>query len=122
METTDMKSIRIAVAAALLMTSGGALAQSAKDAQCLILSNAFAQDTKDTNAQKLAEASMYFYLGRIAEGETATQLKTLLDAQAKTIDEKTAGGLMNTCINGFKAKMDLVQSLAPKQPATPPKK
>jgi len=120
-----MKSIRIAVAAALLMTSGGALAQSAKDAQCLILSNAFAQDTKDTNAQKLAEASMYFYLGRIAEGETATQLKTLLDAQAKTIDEKTAGGLMNTCISGFKAKMDLVQSLAPKppaQPATPPKK
>jgi len=117
-----MKSIRIAVAAALLMTCGGALAQSAKDAQCLILSNAFAQDTKDTNAQKLAEASMYFYLGRIAEGATATQLKTLLDAQAKTIDEKTAGGLMNTCITGFKAKMDLVQSLAPKQPATPPKK
>jgi hypothetical protein len=117
-----MKSIRIAAAAALLMTSGGALAQSAKDAQCLILSNAFAQDTKDANAQKLAEASMYFYLGRISEGETAAQLKTLLDAQVKTIDEKAAGGLMNNCISGFKAKMDLVQSLAPKQPAPAPTK
>jgi len=120
-----MKAFRIATAAALLVTSGGAFAQSAKDAQCLILSNVFAQDTKDANAQKLAEASMYFYLGRISEGETAPQLKTLLDTQAKTIDEKSAGGLMNTCISGFKAKMDLVQSLAPKppaQPATPPKK
>lgn len=117
-----MKAFRIAAAAALLMTSGGALAQSAKDAQCLILSNAFAQDAKDTNAQKLAEASMYFYLGRISENATAPQLKTLLDAQVKTIDEKSAGGLMNNCISGFKAKMDLVQSLAPKQPAPAPTK
>jgi hypothetical protein len=114
-----MKSIRIAAAAALLLTSGGAFAQSAKDAQCLILSNIFANDTKDANAQKLAEASLYFYLGRISEGATAPQLKTLLDSQAKTIDDKTAGGLMNGCVNGFKSKMDLVQSLAPKQPATP---
>ena len=44
-----MKALKIAAAATLLMTGGSAVAQSASDAQCLILSNAFASQAKDEN-------------------------------------------------------------------------
>lgn len=118
-----MKSLRIAVAAALLMTGGAAVAQSATDAGCILVSNAFAQQAKDANAQKLAEASFYFYLGRIGSSASAAQMKSLFDQQAKTVTETTAGGLMDSCVKEFQAKVQLVQSLSAKPPAaTPPKK
>jgi hypothetical protein len=113
---------RIAFAAALLATSGAAAAQSATDANCFILSNAFAQNAKEPNAQKAAEAASYFYLGRIGSHASAAQLKALFDAQAKTITDATAPAMMSDCIKELQAKADLVQSLAPKQPAQPPKK
>ena len=113
-----MKTLRIALAATLLMTGAAATAQSANDARCILLSNVYAKQKQDTNAQKLAEAAFYFYLGRISPSVTATQLKTLLDAQAKTVTDATAGGLMNTCAKEFEAKLQLLQSLAP-APAQP---
>ena len=68
----------LATAAALLMTSAEASAQTATDARCIILSNAFAKAGKDADAQKLAEATLYFYLGRI-NMTSGPQLKALLD-------------------------------------------
>jgi hypothetical protein len=115
-----MKTLRMAFAATMLVASAAASAQSATDARCIVLSNIFAADAKDANAQKLAEASFYFYLGRIGP-LTSAQLKTQLDAQAKTITDATAGNLMNGCIKEFQAKVQLMQSLAP-QPAAPAKK
>lgn len=122
-----MKLTRIAIAAGLLATSGAAAAQSANDARCLLLSNAFAKQAKDAQAQKLAEASLYFYLGRIATGETAAKMKALFDAQTKTITDANAGNLMNECVKDFQSKMDLVGSLGTPPagaaaPTTPPKK
>ena len=116
-----MKALPLALtAAALMITSSAAAAQSATDAGCILLSNAFSKNAKDANAQKLAEASLYFYLGRIGDHATSAQLKTLFDTQAKTLDDKTAGPMMNACVNGFKSKMDLVQSLSPQPPAAAP--
>jgi hypothetical protein len=112
-----MKPLTIAIAAALLTTSGAAAAQSATDAQCLILSNAFAKGVKDAQQQEAAKAAFYFYLGRIGETATAAQLKALLDTQGKTITEKTAGETMNKCVQGLEAKVELLQSLAPAKPA-----
>ena len=118
-----MKSLRIALAATLLMTGAAASAQSASDARCLLLSNAFAGQTKDANAQKLAEAAFYFYLGRLGSSATAAQTKSLFDQQAKTVTDATAGGIMDSCVKEFKAKVDMVQSLGSKPAAaTPPKK
>ena len=118
-----MKSLRIAVAAALLMTGGAAVAQSATDAGCILVSNAFAQQSKDPQAQKLAEAAMYFYIGRIGERETQAQLKALLDAQAKTITDATASTMMNACAKTFQAKMEMIQAIAEQsKPSTPPAK
>src|SRR5690242_19473118 len=96
---------RIALAFALLARGAAATAQTATDAGCILVSNAFAQQSKDPQAQKLAEASMYFYLGRIGDRETPAQLKALLDAQAKTITEATASTMMNGCVKAFEAKM-----------------
>ena len=119
-----MKTVTIAIAAALLVTSGGAAAQSASDAQCLILSNAFAKSAKEDQQKKAAEASMYFYLGRISEGTTPTQLKALLEAQAKAISDKTAAAAMNNCVKTVEGKINLIESVSKpaEQPATPPKK
>ena len=117
-----MKTLRIAVAASLLMTGAAAAAQSATDARCVLLSAAFAKQNQDANAQKLAEASYYFYLGRIAPAATAAQLKALFDAQAKGITDANAGGLMNSCAKEFQSKVELINSLAGPPPAAAPKK
>jgi len=111
-----MKFVTTALAASLLSVSGAATAQTATDAGCMIVSNAFAQSSKDANQQKLAQASLFFYLGRISDSTTPAQLKALLDAQSKTIDEKTAGPMMNACAKTFEAKMDLVNSLSGPKP------
>jgi hypothetical protein len=112
-----MKPLTIAVAAALLTTSGAAAAQSATDAQCLILSNVFAKGSKDAQQQDAAKAAFYFYLGRVRDTATAAQLKALLDAEGKTITEKTAGDTMSKCVQTLESKVELLQSLAPAKPA-----
>lgn len=113
-----MHATRFFIAAALLMSGTAAAAQSASDAQCFILSNLFAAQSKDAQQQKAAEASLYFYLGRIGSNATATQVKTLFDAQAKTITETNAATLMNGCIKTLQGRMQLIQSLNPPAPAT----
>jgi len=116
-----MKSIRIAVAAAILATSGGAAAQSATDARCILLANVFAAQTKDPGAQKVAEASLYFYLGRINPNESVAQMKALFDQQSKTITDANAGQLMGDCVKPVQEKVQLIQTLSKeaKPPATP---
>ena len=115
-----MKTLRIALAAALIMTAGAASAQSASDAQCIIVSNAFASQTKDAEQQKAAQAAMYFYLGRIGDTMTGPQLKALLDQQLKTITNANAGDTMNKCFAAIKARVDLLESLDPNAKSAPP--
>ena len=116
-----MKAIPIAVAALLLTASGTAAAQTASDARCLLLSNAFAKQSKDAQAQKLAEDSLYFYLGRIPGQPTVAQLKPMFDQQDKTITDANAGAVMGDCVNAVRAKVQLLQDVAAQaKPATKP--
>jgi hypothetical protein len=115
-----MKALNIALASALLLTGGAATAQSASDAQCIIVSNAFASQTKDAEQQKAAQAAMYFYLGRIGDTMTGPQLKALLDQQLKTITNANAGDTMNKCFAAIKARVDLLESLDPNAKSAPP--
>ena len=118
-----MKAPLAALAAALLATSGAASAQSATEARCILLANAFAAQSKDANQQKLAEDSLYFYLGRITGQPTAAQMKVVMDAQAKTLTDANAGTLMGECVKAVQAKVQLLQTLAAQsqpQPATKP--
>lgn len=113
----------IAGAAALLTAAGPAAAQSATDARCILLSNVFASQGKDAEAQKVAEASLYFYLGRMSPSETAAQMKALFDAQSKTITDTNAGALMGECVKAVQGRVQIIQTLAaqaqPPAPATP---
>jgi hypothetical protein len=123
-ETVEMKIVRIGLATALLAASGAAGAQSATDARCLLLSNAFANGAKDENAKKAAEVAGYFYLGRISEHATAAQLKPVLERESKSITDANAGAQMTSCVKAIQDKVQLVQSLGPSSPpaATPPTK
>jgi hypothetical protein len=116
-----MKTTSIALAATLLGMSGSAAAQSATDARCIVLATGFANQPKDANQQRIAEDSLYFYLGRLAGQPTSAQLKTMLDEQAKTITDANAAALMAECVSAVKAKVQLLQSLAPqaRPPANP---
>ena len=105
--------------AAVLLTGTAATAQSMTDAQCIIVGNAFASQSKDANQQKAAEAAVYFYLGRVRDGTTSTQLKALFEQAAKPLSDATIGPKMNDCMKGIQGKVELLQSLAPKQAATP---
>ena len=107
-----MKTTRFAVAAALLVASTAATAQSATDARCILLANAFAGDAKDAKQQKIAEDTLYFYLGRIAGQPTAAQMKAVLDEQGKTITDANAGPMMNDCVKPVVAKVQVLQSLS----------
>jgi hypothetical protein len=121
-----MKALGVALATALLGTAGAAAAQTASDAQCLVVSNAYASQAKDEKAKKIAEASVYFYLGRISNQMTSAQLKALLEAQARTLTQANAGPTMGKCAAALQAKVDLLKSLAapakpaPAKPAQPP--
>jgi hypothetical protein len=117
-----MKSLRIALAASLLTTAAAASAQNATDARCILLSNAYAKAAKDANAQKLAEATFYFYLGRIGAQTTPAQLKALFDQQSKGLTDATAGGLMDSCAKELQARVQLINSVGGPPPAAAPKK
>jgi hypothetical protein len=107
------------LAAALLATGGGAAAQSATDARCIVLSIAFANQSKDATQRKLAEDSLYFYLGRISGQPTAAQFKAALDAQSKTLTDTTADNLMGECVKAVRARVELLPTLAAPQPKPP---
>ena len=121
-----MKALKIALATALLGAGGAAGAQTASDAQCIVLSNAFAAQAKDEHAKKVAEAAVFFYLGRVSNSMTAAQLKALLDAQMKTLNGQNAPAIMNQCAAAIQAKVTMLESIggqakpAPAKPTTKP--
>ena len=117
MEISNMKAFSIMLAAAFLATSGAAAAQSATDARCIVLATGFANQSKDANQQKVAEDTLYFYLGRISGQPSSAQLKATLNEQAKTLTDANAATQMGECVNAVKTKVQLLQSLA-----TPPAK
>ena len=99
-----MKILSIALAGALLAT--------ASDAQCIVVSNVFAGQAKDPQQKKVAELSVYFYLGRVGSQMATAQLKTLLDAQAKTLTQQNAGPIMNKCAAAIQGKVDMLKAMA----------
>ena len=114
-----MKALNLALAAALLTTGGAASAQAVNDVQCIVVANAFAGQAKEANAQKVAEAAVFFYLGRLGN-LTSAQLKAQIDAQTRTLNNQNAGPTMQKCAAGVQSKVELLQSAAPAAPAAKP--
>jgi hypothetical protein len=101
----------IAIAAALSVFGSPADAQAGTDVKCLLASNLFANTAKDQKARVLAEASKFYYLGRIFGRLDATQLKTQLLAEQKAITASNAGQVMNGCARQMEAEARLVQTV-----------
>ena len=114
-----MKMTKILAAAALLAPAAAASAQSANDARCIVLSNVFSREAKDAPAKDLAEASLYFYLGRMTSVPTAVQLRTALSGAAATITDANAGTLMAECVKPVQARVQVLQELS-QQPKPKP--
>jgi len=117
-ETSHMKPVSIALAATLLGTSGAAAAQSANDARCIVLASGFAKQATGANQQKIAEDTLYFYLGRVGAEVTSAQFKATLDAEAKTLTDANASTLMAQCVSPVKSMVQMLQSAA-RPPANP---
>lgn len=114
-----MKPLSITLASALLAASGAAAAQSATDARCIVLATGFANHGASANQQKIAEDSLYFYLGRVGGQPNSAQFKAALDAQSKTITDTNAATLMAECVAAVKTKVQLLQSLGKPSPKAP---
>ena len=117
-----MKPLSIALATALLATSGAAAAQSANDARCIVLASGFASQSNGASQQKIAEDTLYFYLGRVGSEVSSAQFKAALDAQAKTITDANAATSMAQCVAAVKTRVQLLQSVGtppPRPPANP---
>ena len=117
-----MKPLSIALGAVLVATSGGAAAQSASDARCIVLATGFTKQSTSANQQKIAEDTLYFYLGRVGSEVNSAEFKAALDAQAKTITDGNAGTLMGECVAAVKTRVQLLQSVGtppPRPPANP---
>ena len=117
-----MNATRFALAAVLLAASGAAAAQTATDARCILLASNFANQSKDPKQQKIAEDTLYFYLGRINGQPTAAQMKAVMDQQGKTLTDANAGTLMGQCVKPVQAKVQLLQTIAAQSRPAPPAK
>jgi hypothetical protein len=101
----------IAITVALSALGSPASAQVGNDVKCLLASNLFANSAKDPKVRVSAEANRFFYLGRIYGRLNATQLKTQMLAQQKSITKSNAGQIMNACASQMAAGVKLVQTV-----------
>ena len=97
------------ITVALIAVASPVQAQTAGDVKCLLASNLFTKSAKDPKTRLAAEASKFFYLGRIYGRVNATQLRAEMVAQQKTITSKNAGTIMNSCARQMDAGVKLVQ-------------
>src|SRR4028118_38324 len=95
-----MKHVIMLMAAGPLFLAGApAWAQNQADLRCLMVSNFFQKSGQGDRAKKIAEATAYYYLGRIQGQFTDPQLKAALSAQAKALKGAKMGELMAQCAN-----------------------
>jgi len=91
--------IGIGVALATIGLATPVAAQSVDDdVRCLLASNFFARTEKDAQKRQLAGAASAFYLGRLDARISNEQLKTAVQAQAKTMPAASLGPTMTACV------------------------
>ena len=100
-----------AIAIALSACGSSAQAQAGNDVQCLLASNLFAKASKGPKARAAAEASKFFYLGRVYGRLNAAQLRTQMLAQQKLITPGNASSIMNSCARQVDAAAKMVQAV-----------
>lgn len=108
-----------ASAVGILLAAAPASAATAQDVRCFMLSNLFAQRAGTDQAKKLAQASGFYYLGKL-QGMGDADLRRLIAEQQKQITPANASRDMQTCARTVQASGQRIQSFAPAQPAPRP--
>ena len=97
------------ITVALTSFASPAQAQTASDVRCLLASNLFAKSAKEPKTRLAAEASKFFYIGRIHGRMNVSQLRAQMVAQKKAITTTNAGPIMNSCARQMEAGVKMVQ-------------
>ena len=99
--------------ASMLACGSPATAQTLEDdTRCFVASNMFAERASDEKAKRVALLSAYFYLGRL--NASAPQLEAAIRDQAKTLNAKNAGPIMQACAKRVGERSDVVQNIGKK--------
>ncbi|MBA2467146.1 MAG: hypothetical protein H0V46_06020 [Sphingomonas sp.] len=76
-----------------------------------MVSNVFAKSGKNEKSKALAEAAMFFYLGRIAGRLTDAQLRAALLAQERALKGVNVAPIMAACSQNLRANVNKLQTL-----------
>jgi len=68
------------------------------DVRCLLAANVFARAEKDAAKRQISMAASVFYLGRLDARISNEQLKTAVQAQAKSMPASSLGPTMTACV------------------------
>lgn len=102
-----------------LLASTPAAAQATNDVKCLLASNLYSKAAKDPKARTIAEASKYFYLGRVSGRLNEPQVRAQMAAQTKTITAANSGNVMNACVRQMQGSAVMIErvgkQLAPRK-------
>lgn len=85
-------------------------AQQPTTINCLIASNLFVEHETDANRRELAKQTLYFYLGRLGERTSPSQLSAAIKQAAEKLKGANSAQLMNACVHELQTKAQLLQS------------
>ena len=105
------RSTLLVLAAMLGSIAGPAAAQATDDVQCLMVSNFYAKSASDTNARKVAEATTYYFLGRVAGRMNEAQLRASMASQQNALKRVNMNLLMQRCARTVRVSAEQVQAL-----------
>jgi len=117
------KLVKIGAAIVALSFAVPVAAQSVdEDVRCLLAANVFARAEKDPAKRQLSMAASVFYLGRLHARISNDQLKTAVQAQAKTMPASSLGPTMTNCAKHLTDKGLAIRAFAtgPNGAAQPP--
>lgn len=81
------------------------------DANCLLVSNIFAQQSTDATQKAHAQNVFFYYFGRLDSRANETQLKAeLRQAGATQFTAESASALMNSCVQNMQTRAEALQT------------
>lgn len=88
------------------------------DANCLLVSNIFAQQSTDATQKSRAQTVLFYYFGRLDARGSDAQLKAdIKQAGTMQLNGETAASLMNSCAQNMQSRAQVLQSAATPAPA-----
>jgi hypothetical protein len=83
------------------------------DANCLLISNIFAQQSTDATQKAHAGNVLLYYFGRLDARTTEAQMKAELKQAGSTqFTAETAAALMNSCVQNMQSRAEILRNVS----------